>query len=511
MSNKPTEAMAAEAERGLAWRKEYNRGGTSVGVARARDISNRATLSDKTILRMHSYFSRHEVDKKGQGFTPGQEGYPSAGRIAWALWGGDPGQSWARIRAERIRRKKKNATREKLEMPIPVPNKGETRADFMDRCMSDETMVGEYDDGQRRAICQVQAEYLDGELSLHRNAFRVAFYKAGKKTRKGYAVDVVAGTIEGVSLIQLGEAKGHGIYVDGLSLASALEVLGSANLPAFITHRGALDDDRMLKQVGYFSGFYIDQGKLKAESFQSLESFRDDQTESFNRLFDLAREMPDAFGLSLVFEAELVWVLKNGEEISVAEAETKPKAAKRDLPSVRFNSISSADFVDEPAANEDGLFSKKQNPVKIMDEEIKTEEDEKAVAFEEPEKIEDPDEESEEQDETQEQAEGEEPEEASDEESDEEPEGDELSALREELAALKAELAELKDQLSEKTEEAAKLSKELDGEEIALSAQPSPEASDAEVLEQFNNAEPGRQFHIWKQNKKQILRAARRG
>jgi regulator of replication initiation timing len=83
--------------------------------------------------------------------------------------------------------------------------------------------------------------------------------------------------------------------------------------------------------------------------------------------------------------------------------------------------------------------------------------------------------------------------------------------LREELAALKAELAELKDQLSEKTEEAAKLSKELDGEEIALSAQPSPEASDAEVLEQFNNAEPGRQFHIWKQNKKQILRAARRG
>ena len=78
--------------------------------------------------------------------------------------------------------------------------------------------------------------------------------------------------------------------------------------------------------------------------------------------------------------------MKNGEEISVAEAETKPKAAKRDLPSVRFNSISSADFVDRSAAKRDGLFSKKQNPVKIMDEEIKTEEDEKAVAFEEPEK-----------------------------------------------------------------------------------------------------------------------------
>lgn len=91
----PTESMAAEAKRGLAWRDEFNRGGTAVGVARARDISNRVNLSDDTIGRMVSYFARHEVDKKGQGWSPGQDGYPSAGRIAWALWGGDPGKSWA--------------------------------------------------------------------------------------------------------------------------------------------------------------------------------------------------------------------------------------------------------------------------------------------------------------------------------------------------------------------------------------------------------------------------------
>jgi hypothetical protein len=51
---------------------------------------------------MHSYFSRHEVDKQGQGFSPGEEGYPSAGRIAWALWGGDPGQSWARAKVQQL-------------------------------------------------------------------------------------------------------------------------------------------------------------------------------------------------------------------------------------------------------------------------------------------------------------------------------------------------------------------------------------------------------------------------
>ena len=101
--------MAAEARRGLEWRKEFNRGGTSVGVARARDVANRTNLSPSTVKRMHSFFSRHEVDKQGQGFSPGEDGYPSAGRIAWALWGGDPGQSWARKKAAQIDRERDKA------------------------------------------------------------------------------------------------------------------------------------------------------------------------------------------------------------------------------------------------------------------------------------------------------------------------------------------------------------------------------------------------------------------
>ena len=91
----PTDEMAAEAERGLEWRREYGRGGTEVGVARARDIANKRDLSMDTVRRMNSYFARHEVDKEAEGFRPGEDGYPSAGRIAWALWSGDAGQSWA--------------------------------------------------------------------------------------------------------------------------------------------------------------------------------------------------------------------------------------------------------------------------------------------------------------------------------------------------------------------------------------------------------------------------------
>ena len=99
---RPTEAMAVEAERGLAWRREFNRGGTAVGVARARDIANRVDLSPETIGRMVSYFARHEVDKEAQGFRPGEEGYPSAGRIAWALWGGDAGKAWAELKQRQL-------------------------------------------------------------------------------------------------------------------------------------------------------------------------------------------------------------------------------------------------------------------------------------------------------------------------------------------------------------------------------------------------------------------------
>ena len=91
----PNDGMIAEARRGLDWRQTYGRGGTEIGVARARDIINRRNLSRTTVGRMASYFARHEIDKEGEGFRPGEPGYPSAGRIAWALWGGDPGKAWA--------------------------------------------------------------------------------------------------------------------------------------------------------------------------------------------------------------------------------------------------------------------------------------------------------------------------------------------------------------------------------------------------------------------------------
>jgi len=100
----PTTGMATAAKRALKWREEGYPGGTLVGLARANQLKNREPLSASVVLRMHSFFSRHEVDKRATGFNSGEEGFPSKGRVAWDLWGGDGGQTWAEAKRNQIMR-----------------------------------------------------------------------------------------------------------------------------------------------------------------------------------------------------------------------------------------------------------------------------------------------------------------------------------------------------------------------------------------------------------------------
>lgn len=97
----PPKGVAEAAARGLALRREFGRGGTSVGLARARDLANRRPVSLETIGRMVSFFARHGA--QGAGKPPGAGEDPSNGYIAWLLWGGDPGRRWAESIWERER------------------------------------------------------------------------------------------------------------------------------------------------------------------------------------------------------------------------------------------------------------------------------------------------------------------------------------------------------------------------------------------------------------------------
>jgi HK97 family phage portal protein len=111
----PTDSMVIEAKKGIAWRKEFNRGGTRIGATRASQIIAKEKLSPSTVRRMFSFFSRHEIDKSAQGFRVGEKGYPSNGRIAWALWGGDAGFSWSTKVRNQLEREKNKFLENEIE------------------------------------------------------------------------------------------------------------------------------------------------------------------------------------------------------------------------------------------------------------------------------------------------------------------------------------------------------------------------------------------------------------
>lgn len=125
---KPTTGMASAAKRALKWKDEGKPGGTLVGLARANQLKNREPLSASTVMRMHSFFSRHEVDKKATGFRSGEEGFPSKGRVAWDLWGGDGGQTWASAKRDQIVRER---SKKALEL-IELTQKGYIEQDMLD-------------------------------------------------------------------------------------------------------------------------------------------------------------------------------------------------------------------------------------------------------------------------------------------------------------------------------------------------------------------------------------------
>jgi HK97 family phage portal protein len=111
MKSHPTESMQAAARRALRWKEEGRAGGTRVGLARANQIASGELISEDTILRMYSFFRRHEVDKEAEGFEQGEDGFPSPGRVAWDLWGGDAGYAWATRLRDKILRGEKLETK----------------------------------------------------------------------------------------------------------------------------------------------------------------------------------------------------------------------------------------------------------------------------------------------------------------------------------------------------------------------------------------------------------------
>jgi hypothetical protein len=102
--------VVSEAKKSLEWHKEHHRGGTPVGLNTARTLARGGQIGIEKVRHIAKYFPRHEVDKKGKGWEPGEDNFPSNGRIAWALWGGDSAWRWASAIVERENKKATTAS-----------------------------------------------------------------------------------------------------------------------------------------------------------------------------------------------------------------------------------------------------------------------------------------------------------------------------------------------------------------------------------------------------------------
>jgi hypothetical protein len=151
----PPQAVRRAAALGLELREKFKRGGTMVGVARARDLSNGSSVSKSTIARMVSYFARHQVDSQAKGW--GSRSDPSPGWIAWLLWGGDPGKRWCNSIWNRIN-KSDGGVIDSDSMPEyhPLPNQKKKKVKKEYEMMSesednkdkkDKRKIEKYDDG----------------------------------------------------------------------------------------------------------------------------------------------------------------------------------------------------------------------------------------------------------------------------------------------------------------------------------------------------------------------------
>jgi hypothetical protein len=138
------------------------------------------------------------------------------------------------------------------------------------------------------------------------------------------------GMIMGVSVITEGDALGHGVMIDSISIVTIKDcaMMHPSGLKVMINHEDGIENT-----VGVLRNFVIDGIQLRADLQMLLSS------EYTAQVLEMAQVMPESFGMSISFSGDL-------EEIG-------------GLYYVRCTEIYSCDIVDMPAANPSGLFSAK--------------------------------------------------------------------------------------------------------------------------------------------------------
>jgi hypothetical protein len=168
---KPTSGMQSAARRAIKLKEQGKAkgAGTAVGWTRAGQLSRGETLSLSTVKRMYSYFSRHEVDKKGKDWDNSEN--PSNGKIMWLAWGGDAGFSWSRKIVEREKNMKKSLEAQEVveeikEMLEDVINPVETVIEIEDDADIEKSLRPEITKEQLGMVIEHLMEAIEGMIEM---------------------------------------------------------------------------------------------------------------------------------------------------------------------------------------------------------------------------------------------------------------------------------------------------------------------------------------------------------
>jgi hypothetical protein len=257
-------------------------------------------------------------------------------------------------------------------MPLPTPNAGEEKEGFLKRCMSNPTMVADYEDqSQRYAVCNRQwdaskRDHSAGTLlellaePLRRFRGPVAHgiaTETGKIYRGGG--DFGGGLIGGAAVITRGEALGHDLWSDVPFLEQVTKAVNHApgGVKGRFTHP-AVSGDGLGKTLGRWRNASLDGDVVRADLHLHQSAAKTPDGDLAEYVISLAEEDPAAFGASISFDADFE-----------AEGKFRAKHTGRDgifrspdeqnihqFPHARLAALDTVDVVDSPASNPDGLF-----------------------------------------------------------------------------------------------------------------------------------------------------------
>tara|TARA_B100000900_G_scaffold416260_1_gene450675 strand:- start:791 stop:3277 length:2487 start_codon:yes stop_codon:yes gene_type:complete len=178
----PTDGMRTEAKRYREWKKEGEGGGTDVARTRATQILSGNELSPDTVITMNAWFARHESDKSGKGFRQGEDGYPSNGRVAWAAWGGDAGQTWSRSKSNSIKKARERTMTEETKTEQRAEPDGLKVGDFVRWNSSGGTARGKIDRITRDGSIDVPDSSFTITGTAEDPAALITLYRNGEST-----------------------------------------------------------------------------------------------------------------------------------------------------------------------------------------------------------------------------------------------------------------------------------------------------------------------------------------